>query len=825
MAIYPNTFETKIGFDRIRNFLSERCLCELGRERVEAMNFYSGYEKVAEILKLTSEMKAILTFEENFPQDNYLDARKNVLKMQIEGSTPEIADLVHIRNSLYAIIAIYNFFKNPGRKEKYPVLSELASGIQTFPEISKEVDRIIDKNNLVKDNASAELREIRTQIKQKQNEVNRKLHSILKKAKADGMVEDDVEITFRNSRPVIPVPSNNKRMLGGMMHDESSTGKTAFIEPGAVVELNNKVREYQIAENREIQKILRAFADFLRPHIEAIIDSYSFLAEIDFARAKAKFAKEINAVCPIIQNKQAFNWKNAVHPLLFLAHKRDNKQVVPLNIYLNPENRILVISGPNAGGKSVCLKTVGLVQYMLQCGLLVPMSENSEVGFFNSIFIDIGDEQSIDNDLSTYSGHLENMKYFVKRADDRTLILIDEFGTGTEPALGGAIAEAVLEKLYEEKSFGIITTHYANLKHYASETKSILNGAMLFDTQSIKPLYQLSIGKPGSSFAIDIARKIGLPEDILKNASDKVGQGHFNYDKQLREIARDKTYWEGKRQRIRKVEKTLDNLYEKYNVELEGIQNERKAILKEAKEEAKNILKEVNARVEKAIREIREAQADKEKTKQLRADLEKYKMDFEESFDKEGRIQKKKKELEKAGRNLAKYSPELKQAKVNQKKKEKKNEPLEPGHKVKLKGIESIGEIVKTDGKQVTIAFGSMLTTVEIGKVERTESPKTPQKTASVQIGQSITKRKLGFKPEIDVRGQRADDALMKVQQFFDEAIMANAKEVTILHGKGNGILRQLIRDYAGSLNYVKKYTDAHVDHGGAGITIVTFDY
>ncbi len=825
MAIYPDTYENKIGFDRIRTFLIDRCLCELGKECVEAMQFLTDFSEISWSLQVTSEMKNILTFEENFPQDNYMDARNNVAKMKIEGSTPEVVDLIHIRSSLSAIIAIYNFFKGADKKEKYPGWSGLASTVQTFPEITKEVDRIIDKDNLVKDNASPELREIRVQIKQKQNEVSRKLQSILKKAKADGLVEDDVEITFRNNRPVIPVPASNKRVLGGMMHDESGTGKTAFIEPGAVVELNNKVREYQIAENREIQKILRAFADFVRPHIETIIGSYSFLAEIDFARAKARFALEINAVHPILQNKQDFNWKKAFHPLLYLSHRRENKEVVPLDIYLNAEQRILVISGPNAGGKSVCLKTVGLVQYMLQCGLLVPMSENSETGLFESVFIDIGDEQSIDNDLSTYSGHLENMKYFVKRADNKTLVLIDEFGTGTEPALGGAIAEAVLEKLYEENTFGIITTHYANLKHYASETPGILNGAMLFDTQSIRPLYQLSIGKPGSSFALDIARKIGLPEDILKSAAEKVGQEHFNYDKQLREIARDKTYWESKRQRIRKVEKTLDNLYDKYNDELNAIQDERKVILKEAKEEARKILLEVNAKVERTIREIREAQADKEKTKTLRKELEDYKENFINENSRGDRLQNKKKEIEQAGKNLAKYSPELKQAKVNQKKKENKEYKIEAGQKVKLKGFDSLGEVVKIDGKQVTIAFGSMLTTVEVNKVERTETPEKAKTGSSVKIDQAITSRKLNFKPEIDVRGQRADDALSSVQQFFDEAIMSNAKEVAILHGKGNGILRQLIRDYAASLNYVKRYADAHADRGGAGITIVTFDY
>ncbi len=825
MSIYPATYESKIGFDRIRSFLYDGCLCELGKEKVEGMEFLESFQDISWQLQVTNEMKTILTFEENFPQDNYSDARKNVAKMRVEGSTPEVNDLIVIRNSLYAIISLYNFFKGNDKREKYPGLSGLASAIATFPEITKEVDRIIDKNNLVKDNASSELRDIRGQIKQKQNEVNRKLQQILKKAKADGVVEDDVEITFRNNRPVIPVPSNSKRILGGMMHDESGSGKTAFIEPGEVVGLNNKVRELQIAEHREIQRILRAFADFIRPNIDPIIDSYSFLAEIDFARAKARFAKEINAINPVLQDKQEFSWKNAVHPLLYLQHSREGKEVVPLNIYLNSDNRLLVISGPNAGGKSVCLKTVGLLQYMLQCGLLLPMSENSEAGIFSSIFIDIGDEQSIDNDLSTYSGHLENMKYFVRRADNKTLILIDEFGTGTEPALGGAIAEAVLEKLFTEKVFGVITTHYANLKHYASETPGIMNGAMLFDTQSIRPLYKLSIGKPGSSFAIDIARKIGLPEDILKNASDKVGQEHFTYDKQLREIARDKTYWESKRQRIRKVEKTLDNLYDKYNSELDAVQLERKAILKEAKLEAKKVLEQANAKVEKTIREIKEAQADKERTKSLRQKLEVYKKDFDKNIDLNDKFDKKKKELERAGKNLSQYSPELKQAKINQKKEKTKAIVLEPGDKVKLKGADAIGEIIKIDGKQATIAFGSMLTTVKVGSIEAGEKQEEKKSTNSVVIDKSITSRKLNFKPEIDVRGQRADEALSTIQQFFDEAIMANTKEVAILHGKGNGVLRQLIRDYAASLNFVKKYTDAHADRGGAGITIVTFDY
>lgn len=824
MTIYPQTFESKTGFDRIRSMLSEGCLCELGRELVNNMAFMTSFDEIEYQMKLTAEMKTILTFEENFPQDNYTDARSNLSKLRIEGSTPEINDLVQIRLSLTALIALQHFFKPQAMKEKYSLLAAEVGNIEVFPQINAEIDRIIDKNNLIKDTASNELREIRVQIRQKQNEVTRKLQVVLRQAKADGLAEEDAEITFRDNRPVIPVSVANKRKLGGMIHDESATGKTAFVEPAAVVELNNKVRELQIAEDREIKRILRAFADFVRPSIEAITASYYFLALVDFTRAKARMAETIGAVLPILHNKPEFNWRNARHPLLYLSHRREKKEIVPLSIHLNNENRILVISGPNAGGKSVCLKTVGLVQYMLQCGLLVPMGENSECGIFDSIFIDIGDEQSIDNDLSTYSGHLENMKFFVRRADNKTLVLIDEFGTGTEPALGGAIAEAVLEKLLTEGAFGVITTHYANLKHFASQTPGIINGAMLFDSQSIKPLYQLSIGRPGSSFALDIARKIGLPEDILSHASEKIGSEHFNYDKQLREIARDKGYWETKRMKIRKVEKNLDDLYEKYNTELEALQNERKQILKDAKAEGQRILNEANARIERAIREIREAQADKEKTKSVRESIEQFKKQFEMNTNEDANLGKKQRELEQAGKNLVKYSPELSQAKVNAKKKQEKLS-IQPGNMVRLKGVETSGELIKLEGKLATIAFGNMISTVEIDRIELSTEQTKHRVSKGVKIEQSITGRKLNFKPDIDVRGQRAHEALINIQQFFDEAIMSNAHFVTILHGKGNGILRQLIREYLATLNIVKTFTDAHADRGGAGITEVKLEY
>lgn len=822
--IYPESFESKIGFDRIRQMLADGCLCELGREKVEAMQFSTSFKALEFDIQLTAELKHIMEFEENFPQDNYIDARKSILKARIEGACPDVPDLALIRKSLQVIIQILKYFASDERKENYTGLYSLTKQVETFPAIIKLINQILDDNGRVKDNASAELQDIRSSLKQKQNEVARKLQSILKKAKMDGLVEDDAEITFRSERPVIPVTASGKRKLGGMIHDESATGKTAFVEPAAIVELNNRVREYLLAETREIKRILLAFADEIRPEIESLLASYEFLGEMDFLRTKARFARRINAIKPKLKNEQSFNWQEAIHPILYLTFKEEGKDVVPLDIHLSNENRILLISGPNAGGKSVCLKTVGLLQYMLQCGMLIPLKENSEAGVFDKIFIDIGDEQSIDNDLSTYSGHLENMKFFVKRSDSKTLILIDEFGTGTEPNLGGAIAEAVLEKLHAEKVYGVITTHYANLKHYATETEGVANGAMLFDSQSIKPLYQLSIGKPGSSFAIDIARKIGLPEDILSSASEKVGEEHFNYDKHLREIARDKRYWESKRQRIRKVEKTLDELYGKYGSELEEIQKERKKILAEAKQEAKGILDKANSSVERTIREIKEAKAEKEKTKAARERLNREKAEFEGDGDFSDKYEKKKGELKRAGNKLVEKSTELKESKVNKKKKEKRRD-LQAGDKVKLAGMEMAGEVVNIDGKHVTVAFGNMLSTVEVSKIVHSEPKQKQKENKKVNISSEITVRRLSFKPEIDVRGKRAEEALNIVQQFLDEAAMANSSNLTILHGKGNGILRQIIRDYLESLNFVKSCRDAREDMGGAGITIVKLDF
>jgi DNA mismatch repair protein MutS2 len=826
-VIYPSSFENKIGFDRIRQLVADNCLCELGRLRVLAMSFQTSFDLVRNELDLTEELRKILLFEENLPQEQYIDSTLCLKKIKVEGAYPELNELNELRLSLNTIKALTRFLLGTEIKEKYPALSSKAGHVKLFPYVSDRIETMLDKNGKVKDNASKALKDIRDELKQKQSMVTRRMLSILKSARQDGIVDAEAEITLRNGRPVIPITAGNKRKLGGLIHDESATGKTIFIEPAAVVELNNEIRELEFAEHREIIRILIEFANDIRPYIDSLLEAYDFLGTMDFLRAKARVAITINAIRPILHKLKSFDWKKALHPLLYISHKEEGREVVPLNINLNETDRILLISGPNAGGKSVCLKTTGLLQYMLQCGLLVPMSENSETCIFQNIFIDIGDEQSLENDLSTYSGHLLNMKHFVKFADKNTLILIDEFGSGTEPALGGAIAEAILTELNTRGIYGVITTHYGNLKHFASEIPGIINGAMLFDTAKIQPLFTLAIGRPGSSFAIDIARKIGLPESILKAASEKVGEDYVNFEKHLREIIRDKKYWEEKRSRIRNVEKTLDDLYAKYGNELEDLQKERKKILQQAKAEAQTLLKDANKQVENTIREIKESNADKEKTRDSREKLEEFKKQMDRNSQHTDALDKKMNELHQAGRKLTKNSPELKDAKIIQKKiiEDDKYE-LSVGDNVRIKDLDTVGEILEINDKSLLVAFGNMITTIDSSKVEMVEKDEPGKaKRRQHSYSASLNERKLNFKPEIDIRGKRADEALNIVRELIDNAAMVAVKELSILHGKGNGILRQLIRDYLKTVDLVKSVRDAHADRGGTGITIVELDF
>ncbi len=824
--VFPENFESKIGFDKIRELLKGRCLGTLGKELVDEIRFSSEFGQLTEDLSLVSEFVTIIQEMENFPTSYYFDLREALAKIRIEGRFLEVEELFDLKRSLETISGIVRFLKQT-KEEQLPCLKRLLAGVQVYPYVIERIDSILNKYGKIKDNASPELSRIRKELLSKQSGVSKRLQVILKKAQDDGLVEEDASVAMRDGRAVIPVSSAYKRKLNGIVHDESSTGKTSYIEPAEVVELNNQIRELEYAEMREIVKILTVFSNDIRPYLLDLLLAYGFLGKIDFIRAKAIYAIDIDGIKPYLENKCQLEWEGAVHPLLMLALRRENRKVVPLNITLTANKHILLISGPNAGGKSVCLKTVGLLQYMLQCGLLIPVRQTSVTGIFDKLFIDIGDEQSIENDLSTYSSHLMNMKFFLKNSNEKTLVLIDEFGTGTEPMLGGAIAESILSQLNEMKTFGVITTHYTNLKHFASSSEGIENAAMMYDSTKMEPLFQLDIGKPGSSFAFEIARKIGLPENILQDATDKIGKDHINFDKHLRDIVRDKRYWETKRQKIRKVEKSLDDLAEKYEADLGSLDKQRKEIIQKAHQEADQILAEANKRIENTIREIRESQADKEKTKQIRAKLVEFKHEVEDSANNQDDLinQKIQKLKEKEShRNLKRTEKKP----AEQKEKEQIVEPdvWKAGDKVVMEGNQNIGEILELNEKNIVVAFGHIRTSVsreklqkitnnEAKKIQRTYNQTMPN------INKGMSEKRLTFKTEVDVRGQRAEEALQLIRSWIDDAIMLDFSELRILHGKGNGILKEMIRNYLKTEPAVKSFRNEHVQFGGAGITVV----
>jgi DNA mismatch repair protein MutS2 len=823
--IYPDNFETKIGFNRIREILHNKCLSSMGHEWVDAMHFQTRFGVITNQLGETAEFCRIVREFDSFPASHFYDLREALQKIRIEGRFLEPAELFDLKRSLESVRAIVTFF-NKQEEEIFPLLKRKTAQVQVFPYIYDRIETIINKFGKVRDNATTELAQIRKNILSRQSNMSRRLHAILKQAQKDGLVEDDATVSVRDGRAVIPITAGNKRKLKGIIYDESSTGKTSYIEPNEIVEMNNEIRELEYAERREVIQILTNFSNDIRPYLDDLFYSYDFLGEIDFIRAKALMAVEFNAIFPETKDEPFIDWQRAVHPLLMQSLKKEKRKIVPLNIWLNSEKHILLISGPNAGGKSVCLKTVGLLQYMLQSGLLIPLSEASKAGIFDRLFIDIGDEQSLENDLSTYSSHLMNMKHFVKNSNEKTLVLIDEFGTGTEPMLGGAIAESILDKLNKLHTFGVITTHYTNLKHFASSADGIANGAMLYDSQHMNPLFQLEIGKPGSSFAFEIARKIGLPEDILDMATEKIGKDHIDFDRNLRQINRDKRYWETKRQKIRKVEKILDNTAEDYETELKKIQKERKEILKKAKEEADALLKGVNKRIENTIHEIKKAEAEKEKTRQARENLVELKkeVDRKTTGDNE-QIARKLKKLREREERRDKHRPEEFKKPVQEKTEEKKTE-LKKGDKVRIKGQSTIGDIIEINSKNVVVAFGQLMTTLSRKNVERlsnNEAKKLDSKrsTKPTLLSANFTEKRLTFKPEIDIRGQRVEEAIRKIQEFIDEAIMFEASQLRILHGKGHGILKESIRNYLRSEPMVRNYKDEHVDFGGAGITVV----
>ena len=823
--IYPENFETKIGFDRIRQLLSDNCLSPMGMEQVAGIQFEKNAGIIGYNLSATFEFQQILRFEDYFPSEHYFDLSVALDKIRIPGSFPEVQEVFDLKRSVETVKAIISFFKKKEEKG-YPVLKSMISAVKFYPYILDSADRIIDREGKIRDGASPRLKEIRGEIIQKSIHASRRLNSILKQAQSDGIVDADTAPSVRNGRGVIPVNTWDKRKIRGLIHDQSSSGKTVYIEPAEIVEINNEIVELEYEEKREIVRILTSFADDIRPYIDDLLESNDFLGKIDFLRAKALLGNQLGAIKPAITGTPGIFWRNAVHPLLFLTfQKLKGRKVVPLDIKLEAENRIILISGPNAGGKSVCLKTVGLLQYMIQCGLTIPAGEGSESGIFSDIFIDIGDEQSIENDLSTYSSHLINMKYFVRNSSDKTLILIDEFGTGTEPMLGGAIAEAILGEFNTAGSYGVITTHYTNLKHFASLTSGIVNGAMLFDHHLMQPLFQLSIGKPGSSFAFEIARKIGLPEEILARASEKAGVKNINYDRNLKDIARDKRYWETKRQNIRQHEKRLEELMEQYEKEIAGARELRKEIISKAKNEAGSMLNETNRMIENTIRQIRETQAEKEKTKEARQKLDEFRKSIEEEIiPAETASEEKVKRL--SGKVRA-IKPEP--AGSNRKTPEKSEKPIKHGDAVRMTDTMAYGEVFSVENGMAQIETGSLRFFVPVERLERVSMAELRKSLRSVtnmtESDPYINQRKLNFKPEIDIRGVRGEEAINQVRDFLDNALMVQHRSLRILHGKGNGILRQLVREYLSGMDIVKSYRDENIDLGGTGVTVVEMDF
>ncbi|WP_102408971.1 endonuclease MutS2 [Parabacteroides bouchesdurhonensis] len=821
--IYPHNFEQKTEFSKVRQLITDKCLSPLGEERVAGMEFSADFTTISERLEQTEEFLRIIQGEDEFPANYFFDVRYSLKRIRPEGTWLDERELFDLKCSLQTINDIIRFFRPAEDEEiKYPALTALAGNTLVFPQLVGKIDTILDKFGKVKDNASSSLAQIRKEMTITMSGISRSLQSILRAAQSDGVVDKDVTPTMRDGRLMIPVVPAFKRKIKGIVHDESASGKTVFIEPEIVVEANNRVRELEGEEKREIIRILTEFTNTVRPMVPDILQSYEFLAEIDFIRAKALFAQQIKGIKPVLEDKQQIDWAHAMHPLLYLSLQKQGKQIVPLDIYLDEDKRILIISGPNAGGKSVCLKTAGLLQYMLQCGLLIPLHESSRTGVFANIFIDIGDEQSIENDLSTYSSHLTNMKFFVRNCNDKTILLIDEFGSGTEPQIGGAIAEALLDRFNRNHSFGVITTHYQNLKHFAEDTEGIINGAMLYDRHLMQPLFKLSIGNPGSSFAIEIARKIGLPEDVIADASAKVGSDYIDMDKYLQDIVRDKRYWESKRQNIRQREKKLEEITARYEQDLETVNKQRKEIMREAKAEAQRILSEANAKIENTIREIKEAQAEKEQTKLARKALDEFKASVQSTGEEDDKI----------ARKMAKLKER------NERKKQKQKTPVQPvfnkdvievGDNVRLKGQVSAGTVMELQGKQAVVAFGMIKSTVkleQLEKVSKGQIKREVQKSTfiSSQTTDEMHEKKLNFKQEIDVRGMRGDEALQAVTYFIDDAILVGVARVRILHGTGTGILRQLIRDYLHSVPGVRHFQDEHVQFGGAGITVVELE-
>ncbi len=833
--IYPTDFESRLGFTRIREMIIDRCETALAKEIAAVTTFATDYNKVKRNLLQTSQMVRCIDVYDDFPSLGYVDTMHFLKKIGIEGIYLDALELLQLRKSLLLSDSLVSFF---AEKEELFELRALTESVETFKSEVRIIGTIIDDMGQVKDSASKELAEVRTLLSVKEREVGRRLQSILKAAQADGIVDEEVSLSVRDGRLVIPVASAFKRRIKGFVHDESATGKTSYVEPMEVVEINNEIRELGAREKREIRRILLAFTASLLPRVEPIKRVSNFISYIDFVKSKALLAIKLEATMPTLEDRQVLDLIDARHPLLYLHLKNESKSIMPLSMELNAEHHILIISGPNAGGKSICLKTVGLLQYMVQCGVLPSSTTNSTYGIFNNIFIDIGDQQSLDNDLSTYSSHLQNMKTILKHGDEKSLVLIDEFGTGTEPSMGGAIAESILEKMESRKMYAVITTHYTNLKYYADKSQGVISGAMTFDVQNITPLFKLEMGRPGSSFALEIARKIGLPEDIISSAKDKIGDEQVFIEKQMRDIARDKRYWAVKRDKIRVAERKADELAVTYEDELKKLKERRNELIKDAKVKAEKVLQGANKIIENTIFEIRESQADKERTKAARINVEKYIStrveEQNESVDDSGKKEFIDRKIDQLRERQKRRSERQKErGEVVESSKNIVAPPPKPfivGNDVRIIGQSVIGRISEIQGKNALVHFGTISTTIKILKLEHVgggevASIKQEEKTFSskkLMSNYDTSTKRLNFSQQIDIRGERVDEAVVSVQEFVDQAYMLGISEIKILHGKGTGALRQEVKKLLNVMPEVVSTADEHELYGGAGITVVT---
>ena len=836
--------EQKLGFDRIRKAVADRCVTEYAVAKTMEETFSNDAKVIRERLQMTDEMRLILMFEESFPTSGYIDCLGFLKLLETPSSYINLVSLRKLRTMLETVRKVTNFFSSV-KDGIYPALKKMSAPVMAFPEVQHRIDLILDRYGEVKDTASEELSVIRKSLKDTEGVVSRRVNAILRKMQEEGVADKDASVSVRDGKLLIPVPAVNKKKVPGFIYDESASGKTSFIEPAEIVELDNRIKELRFAENREILRILTVFTDFLRPYVPDLLQTAGYMGEIDFLMAKANVALDMIAGMPIISDTGEMNIRKARHPLLEKALRREKKEIVPLTVTLTDRKRILMISGPNAGGKSVCLKTVGLLQYMFQWGMLIPTSETSEMLVFDRIMVDIGDDQSIDNDLSTYSSFLANMREIVLNADDRTLVLIDEFGSGTEPAAGGAIAEAILAELDGRGVYGVITTHYTNLKLYASGADThVVNGAMMFDVRNIAPLFRLEMGLPGNSFAFELARKMGLPENIVKDAESRAGDEFVGIERNLRRIARNRKALDEKLERIRNTDRTLESITDKYQKELLEIRKRKKEILEEATKEAREIVAGANRQVENTIKTIREAQAEKEITKEARKELQSFvsaltQKKEQEQKEKDDYIERKIRQIDarkererqrKLQRADEKTRKEMEaQAEEQKKLEEFRNAPLKPGEKVRIKSNGMVGEIAKVSSKAIVVNIGNISSKLTPDKVERITSNEyrdavktVAPKVSSVHIDSSITERKLNFSPELDVRGERLNDAIEKVTRYIDDAVMLGIPGVRIIHGKGTGVLRDEIQKLLRTMPGVEKVADEHIQFGGTGVTVVT---